>query len=381
MTQPTDDKPKKSPRKVKLGQHNYPTWAPRFWHGMPFGKWMGMLASNGFRIHPFRAPTAFAITVFSVFNSLFRGLTNLIHGRAVAKTEVKAPVFIVGHWRSGTTYLHELMVLDERYGYPTTYQCFAPHFFLLTEGLITSFGNFLIPNKRPMDNMESGWNRPQEDEFALCAMGVRTPYVRMAFPNTASDVATLNMEGLSDKEMASWKQALLDFMKVVTYRTGKPLILKSPPHTGRIQTIYELFPDAKFIHIVRDPYVVFPSTQRLWQRLDDIQGMQRPHFRELDEYIFSAFERMYDGFEKQRPAIPEDRLVEVKYEDLVQNPVEELERIYSHLDLGDFESIRELLTAKVANEKDYKTNKHELSDELREEIKERWSGFIERYGY
>jgi hypothetical protein len=109
--------------------------------------------------------------------------------------------------------------------------------------------------------------------------------------------------------------------------------------------------------------------------------MQRPHFRELDEYIFSAFERMYDGFEKQRPAIPEDRLVEVKYEDLVQNPVEELERIYSHLDLGDFESIRELLTAKVANEKDYKTNKHELSDELREEIKERWSGFIERYGY
>ena len=64
-----------------------------------------------------------------------------------------APLFIIGHWRSGTTFLHELMYLDKRFVSPTTYQCFAPHHCLLTEGLMNALGGWLMPKQRPMDNI------------------------------------------------------------------------------------------------------------------------------------------------------------------------------------------------------------------------------------
>ena len=79
-------------------------------------------------------------------------------------------------------------------------------------------------------------------------------------------------------------------------------MMKSPPHTGRIEELARLFPGAKFIHIVRDPYTIFPSTRRLWVSLDWAQGLQHPHHHDLDEYVFSAFERMYRGFNRQRDA-------------------------------------------------------------------------------
>ena len=53
-------------------------------------------------------------------------------------------------------------------------------------------------------------------------------------------------------------------------------MLKSPTHTARVRTILEVFPDAKFIHIVRDPLVLFPSTVRLWKSLSEVQGFQIP---------------------------------------------------------------------------------------------------------
>ena len=83
------------------------------------------------------------------------------------------PIFILGHWRTGTTLLHEFMIRDERFGYPTTYECMDPNHFLLTEGLFTRWLNFLVPTHRPMDNMKAGFDRPQEDEFALCMLGGR----------------------------------------------------------------------------------------------------------------------------------------------------------------------------------------------------------------
>src|SRR5690606_16137142 len=105
---------------------------PRFWHGMLISTWLKLLVRNRFRISPTRVPMALAITFFCCGNSLTRMLQELIYGRRAEATEIKeAPVFIIGHWRSGTTMLHELLVLDERHNFPTTYQCFAPNHFLL----------------------------------------------------------------------------------------------------------------------------------------------------------------------------------------------------------------------------------------------------------
>ena len=192
------------------------------------------------------------------------------------------------------------MVLDARYTFPTTYQCLAPNHFLISDWLITRF-KFLLPSKRPMDNMITGWDRPQEDEFALCNMGLPSPYLTMAFPNEPEQFPEyFTLDGLPPEEVARWKAGLEWFLKRVTLRNPNRIILKSPPHTGRIKTLLEVFPNARFVHIVRDPYALYGSTIKLWKTLYKFQGLQEPNHAGLEEYVFRCFERMYAALERDR---------------------------------------------------------------------------------
>jgi hypothetical protein len=381
MSQTIEQAAQSPPKKPKINA--YPWYSPRFWHGMRLTDWLALVVRHRARIHPLRWPMAALITPCSVFNSVMAGLQHARHGRKIRETEInEPPIFIVGHWRSGTTHLHELMVLDERFGYPTTYECMAPHHYLMTEWLFSNYANFLIPSKRPMDNMAAGWNHPQEDEFALMNLGVPSIYTRIAFPNEPPEyMNTLDIRDLPAEQLERWTTALKTFVQTLTYDKGKRIVLKSPPHTGRIEVLAKLFPGAKFIHIARNPYDVFPSTRRLWQSLDEVQGLQFPKNKHLDEFVFSAFETMYRGYEAQRQMLDPSQLYEVRYEDLVRDPVAEIQRIYNRLDLGDFEPVRDKLTAYVQGQKDYVKNRHQLEPEIKAEIRRRWSGYMERYGY
>jgi hypothetical protein len=345
--------------------------------------WWSMCARHGFRIHPIRWPMFVLISLITPINTVMGLLQQLIYGRRIAETEIsQPPVFIIGHWRSGTTYLHELMDLDERFVSPTTYQCFAPHHCLLTHWMMQSFGSWLIPKQRPMDNMAAGWDRPQEDEFALLTLGAPTPYERMAFPNDPPPhCEMLDMRECSPDELARFEKAMLHFVKMLTLSTGKRVLLKSPPHTGRVEVLARLFPGAKFIHIARHPFALFPSTMRLWQSLDEVQGLQMPRGRGLDEYVFSCLTRMYAGFEEQRQRLDAGAIYDIHYEDLIADPVGQLAKIYRQLELGDFDSVRPKVAALVEEQKEYKPNKHKVHPELKEIIRQRWKAYFERYGY
>ena len=108
--------------------------------GITFGKWCKLLAQNGFRVSPTYLHRAAAITVASLSNSALAGVENLRFGRQIAQTQItQAPVFILGHWRSGTTFLHELMAQDaDQFRTPNTYQVTNPYTFLSTCLLYTS---------------------------------------------------------------------------------------------------------------------------------------------------------------------------------------------------------------------------------------------------
>lgn len=380
---PAGKAPSATPPPPKQKFHAYPFWSPRFWHGMRFGDWIALCIQHRFRIHPIRWPMAFLISLISPFNSVMGAIQRWQYGRQIDETPItEPPVFILGHWRSGTTYLHELMYLDDRFVSPTTYQCFAPRHFLLTEWLMTRLGGWLLPRHRPMDNVLAGWDRPQEDEFALIELNAPTPYWRMAFPNDPPpDMEFLDMAGVAPEALARFEQALRWFVKALTFHAPKRVLLKSPPHTGRIATLARLFPGAKFVHIVRHPDALFPSTMRLWKSLDEVQGLQMPRGKNLREYVLTCFERMYGGFEKQRREIDPRNMIDIKYEDLVADPVGQVERIYRELELGDFEPLRPKLTAVASEQKSYKTNVHELDDATRAEIRRRWAAYFERYGY
>ena len=372
-----------SPQTRTSKLNSYPFWSPRFWYGMRAGDYLGLLYRNRFQIHPVRWPMALILGPATAVNSALSRLQRLFYEQAIQDTEIsQPPVFIVGHWRSGTTFMHELLIRDPQFGFPTTYECFAPHHFLVSDWILPKTLWFLLPSRRPQDNMPTGFDRPQEDEFALVSLGAPTTYYRMAFPNRPVPfLNTLNMEGMDAEDLQRFQQSLLRFLKALTLKQKKQLVLKSPPHTGRIRFLTEMFPGAKFIHLVRDPYEVFSSMRRAWQAFDSIQGFQIPHHERLDEFILEAFARMYEGFEKQRPELDEQNICDVRYEDLAEHPVRVVQQVYDRLDLGDFKSVRPQLTEHVASLNNYQPNRHDLSADIKSQIDDRWGPFIKTYGY
>ncbi len=358
-------------------------WAPKLWLGADFFGWMRLLAQHRFAIGLSRLHWLVFITLFSFRNTSLRYIQELIWGRRVRETNVvDAPVFIIGHWRSGTTLLHELLALDPGFAYPTTYQCFFPSHFLLTEWHFTRLSRFALPSQRPGDNMTMGWDHPQEDEYALCNLGQPSPYLTIAFPKHGPRSREyFDLEELSPEALDRWKQCFLRFLKQITVRNPKPLVLKSPTHTYRIKVLLELFPNARFVHIVRNPYVVFPSSIHIWQSISWHQGLQRPTFEWLEEYVFDNFIYMFDKLEETRPLVDASRFYETRYEHLVKDPVGQLRAIYEHLDLGDFERVRPKVEQYMVDHTDYKTNHYLLTPELRDRITRRWGDVIRRYGY
>ncbi|MEO1992071.1 MAG: sulfotransferase, partial [Pirellulales bacterium] len=132
---------------------------------------------------------------------------------------------------------------------------------------------------------------------------------------------------------------------------------------------------------IRDPYVVFPSTLRLWKSLHEVQALQIDSGDSLEEYVFKAFEEMYHAFERDKENVGANRLYEIRYEDLIANPVEIMSHAYERLGIGNFEKVRERFEKQSQAMKTYKTNTYDLEPRLAREITNRWGTFIHRYGY
>ena len=373
-----------APRRERVVKNPLPWYTPRFWHGMRLSSWLGHLAENRFDVSLAKLPTALSITGISCINSALAGIDSLVYSRRVSKVQLKEPpLFILGHWRSGTTFLHELLIRDPEHTFPSTYQCFAPHHFVFSESWVTPLTKGLLPSRRPMDNMAAGWQRPQEDEFALGNLGLPTPYLSMTFPQRGpAHPEYLDLTDISDQQREQWQAALADFFRRIAYRDNRRIVVKSPAHTARVRTLAEMFPEARFVHIVRDPYKVFVSTVSLWKSLHEVQRMQgMGDLVWLEEYVLDSHRRMYEALEADRELLAENQICDVHYEQLVENPTQELRRIYEHLDLGDFTRVESAVADHLSEVKNYRRNRYELDEERRQQVRTRWAGYFERYGY
>jgi hypothetical protein len=359
-------------------------WMPRMWQGCSLPAWLRLMIRNRCAVAPPYWYIAAVVTGVSICHVGLRFLQDAWYGDRPTNTPLRdAPLFILGHWRTGTTLLHELLILDERHTFPNTYQCLAPHHFLLTEKVLPRLFWFLMPSRRPMDNMEAGWDKPQEDEFALCMLGVPSPYLTVAFPNRPpQDQDAFDLDRLPARDRARWKAAFLRFLHELSFKDPRRLVLKSPTHTCRIPTLLELFPDARFVHIVRDPYVVFPSTVNLWKSLYTTHGFQTPRFVGLEEHVFTIFTHLYERLEEGKKLIRPGRFHEVRYEDLIRDPLGAMRLLYERLELGEFDRVRPRLEQYLAAHAGYKTNRYNaLPPDLQAEITRRWGTVIRRYGY
>jgi hypothetical protein len=323
-------------------------------------------------------------TVASALNSALAGVERVVYGKKIEQATIASdPLFVIGHWRSGTTLLHELLCLDPRHGSPTAYQCLAPHHFVLTERILPRLLRFLLPGRRPVDEMELAWGSVFEDEFALCLLGARSPYESIAFPNTSPmRPALLDPDALTPAESLKWRESLLEFVrKLSVAHAGRRLVFKSPPHTCRLRVLLEIFPRARFVHIVRSPYAVFPSTLHLWRTLHRAQGLQRPSDDGLEESVLATFEYMHACLERDRSLLAPGQFHELRYEDLVGDPVGELQRLYRQLGLEAPQHLRTAVEAYFSARADYRTNQFQLTGDARTTIQRRWGHVVSRYDY
>ncbi|MDR0611787.1 MAG: sulfotransferase [Planctomycetaceae bacterium] len=375
-----------SSSKNKVGGSPDRFWYPRFWDGMTIRAWWRLLKSGRFRVAPIRWGMALIVTGMAVlFNSPFATVQKILYGKRIRQTKLAGdPIFIIGHWRSGTTLLHEYLIRDSRFTFADTYACFVPEHFIVSRYILRPIAALLMPTKRPIDNMEVGFDRPQEDEIALTSMGLPSPYRNIIFPNNPSYIDTeyLTLRNISEEQRWEWLEGLDMFLKSLTYLSpDKRIVLKSPPHTGRIQTLLQQYPNAKFVHIHRHPYSIFPSTYNLWMRLARDEGVQRPKGKGLEDYIFDTLNTMYESFEADLKLFQPNQFCEIAYEELTGNPIATLEKIYQCLQLGEFETVLPDFEKFAATQKSYQKNKFDLSTEMKEQIANRWQHYFERYGY
>ena len=359
-------------------------WSPRIWEGSDYFPFLRLLVKNRVAVSPPHWYIAAIASGVTVGNMVLKWFQNGLHGDRVRDTELKGdPIFVVGHWRTGTTLLHELLVRNPRHTFATTLQCLSPCHHLISENFLKRYASFLVPSHRPMDNMATGWDRPQEDEFALCLLGLPSPYADVAFPNRPPVFpGSLDLSGLSKSQLASWKRCFRRFLQELTYRDPRRLVLKSPLHTARIPVLLEMFPRATFVHIVRDPRVVIPSTVNLWTAMAKKHGLQTLRDEgTIREKVWREFRTVYDRLEEAKPRIPAGQFHELRYEELVKDPLGEVRKVYEAAGLEGYDDARPLLEKYLRDTAGYETNKYQLGAAERAEIEERCGDVIQRYGY
>lgn len=308
----------------------------------------------------------------------------------LAKVEMKAPVFMVGHARSGTTLTHRLMSLDQgRFSYFLLYECYFPS--LLQKKLIRlgieldrRMGGFLAKRAKAWEQRRYGKFRhmhamgltvPEEDDIAL-------------FYSMASGFWITKMPYMGDLDFyhmndwpASKRRRYNDFYREVVRRQlylngpDKIHLAKNPLWAGRVASLLEAFPDARFVVNVRDPRETIPSLLKLlrssWQQLGWEESRQRRCLQILAGQSWHSYRHPLETLK----AHPETKGAIVDYRDLTSDPAGTIERVYQDLGLSMSDAFREKLAAAGKRERAHET-RHSYSleefglepDSIREEL-------------
>jgi hypothetical protein len=351
--------------------------------GLTLGDWLRLLAQHRFAVAPPYWLRAATITLGSLQNSLFYGWERWRYEAAIQATEPEPPLFVLGVWRSGTTHLHNLLARDRRFAYPDFFEVFYPHTFLSTgwfnRGVLAKF----LPERRPQDNVRMAISEPQEDEFALNCLTQLSWVLLWTFPQRPELYERfLTFRGATEAERRRWQAALVRFVKKLTYQHRRPLVLKSPAHTGRIKLLLEAFPNARFVHIHRNPYDVFQSSLHSARKAIPWWTLQHPDYSHLEETTLQQYADLYEAYLEERHLIPAGRLHDFSYESLVADPIGTLRIAYEALNLPDFAVAEPPIREYLATIRDYERNRFApIEPHWKEAIAQRWRRCFDEWGY
>lgn len=370
--------------KSKYEKHNYLIFNRQPLAGTTLINWIKILMENKFKIDWQFVPKAIYITIMVVFVAPLRFLEKRKFDKKIISEKIKAPIFIIGHWRSGTTFLHYLMGQDKNIAYASTMETLDPCVFLKYEKLLRSIVKNSLPNKRPMDDLEMDADLPYEDEYAIANLCPYSFYHGWYFPRKINDYFKkyILFEKVDKQTINEWKNVYIYFLKKISYKhNGKKIMLKSLVNTAKIKLLLEMFPDAKFIHIYRNPYEVYHSTWKLYDSILPIFSFQHINREQFDRSILEIYKQMYIKFFEEKHLIPKENLIELRYEDFVKAPLKNLETIYKKISLEGFEKAKPAFEKYIKKHEKYIRNNHVIDEASKRKIYKEWGFTFKEFGY
>lgn len=342
-------------------------------------------SSQLFRVAPKAFPRLAGVLALSLLMAPFRVWERVRWGRTISRTRLPdEPLFVIGHWRSGTTHLHNLLSADARFGCLTNLHATIPESFLSWERPARWLLSRVVPARRPMDNMSLGLDDPQECEIALSKVDPHTFYAHLLNPRDMRDQfeSSILLQSVTEQERRKFADRYVRLVRKVTISSGdRPLVLKNPANTGRLQLIHEAFPECRFVFIHRNPYDVFASMQHFYETLFPMLQMQGTSENAITELILEGYVALHSMYLDQRAKLGSNRVVEVGFDELEQGPIDVARHVYMHCNREFSEPAEAAMRTYLESVRGYQKNPYMLPATTIQQINDRWAFAFDRWGY
>ena len=314
---------------------------------------------------------------------------DLTYNKKIRKHVIKQdPVFILGFYRSGTSYMHQFLTQDDRFGYHTNFQMIFPDLMLGGEKILAPFFDFicrLFNLQDPVHRIQMSFRFPGEEDAAMTtSLNPRGAHWGYFFPRVMMDhfQKYVLFGNLPESELEAWKEDFMFLIKKISFANdGRQLVLKSPPNTARIKILLSMFPNAKFILIHRNPYEVYASNKRFWKVTNRIYALGTSRSVDINNIILDTYSGIMHRYLLEKDLIPAGQLIEMPYQQFIQKPMENMQKIYEILQLHDFNYCENIMREYVERQKSYVRLKHELPPDEKAQVTKKVEPFLQYWGY